>query len=87
MFVLGFIRSCAPTPLSAMGFTDFGKQPLVQVFPKGSADTGWTTLQNGLTFSIPSSCYSAKHQTAANNLVVAAGATVQNLVDLISTMG
>jgi len=87
MYVIGYIRSCAAPPVAQMGFTDFAQQLLTAVFPLGLGDPAWITLQNGLVSSIPSSCYSAAQQTKTNNLLVKPKSTVQNLVDLISTLG
>jgi hypothetical protein len=87
MFVLGFVKSCAPPPYSAMGFTDFAQQLLSVVYPADKGDPSWIALQNGLTSSIPSSCFSAKQQTATNNLLASPKSTVQTLVDLISKLG
>jgi hypothetical protein len=87
MCVLGFIKFCAPPAQSTMGYTDFAKELLTTVFPGEVADANWIVLQNGLTSSIPSSCYSSNQQKAANNLVVKKGSTIQNLTDLISKLG
>jgi hypothetical protein len=87
LFVLGYIKSCAPPPYVAMGYTDFAQQPLASIFPLGIADPNWANLQNGLTSSIPSACYSNAQQIATQKLVAAAKSTVQNLVDLISKLG
>jgi hypothetical protein len=87
MFVTSFIRSCAPAPFGSMSFTDFLQQNLVAVFPGRSGDANWTKVQNGLTSSIPSACYSPKLQSAVIALLSAPKKTIQDLVNLVSKMG
>jgi hypothetical protein len=87
MFVLSFIKSCAASPYGTMGFTDFAQQLLSAVFPAGTGDPAWQSVQNGLTSSIPAACYSATQQSKVKTLVIASGKKVQDLVNLISTLG
>ena len=79
MFVISFVRSCAPDPFSSMSFTDFSQQNLAAVFPGGSADPSWNQLQNGLTSSIPAACYSSSNQNAATVLLSTPTKTIQDL--------
>jgi hypothetical protein len=82
-----FLESCVSNPYSTMSFKDLVGSQLSVVFPKGPLDPAWVTFQNGLTSSIPSSCYSATQQSKVKTILLDAASTVQTLLNQLIQLG
>lgn len=87
IFVMAFIRSCTTGSFSSMSFTDFVQQKVAAVFPGSRTDPSWLQVLNGLSSSIPAVCYSSKQQSAVSTLLSTNGKTIQDLINLVSTLG
>ena len=82
-----YLEACLPAPYAAMSLEDLSAALLSAVFPNGKADPAWTMFQNGLTSSIPSSCYSTTQQNAATSLLAKTTATVNALLTQLIKLG
>jgi hypothetical protein len=82
-----FLESCVRPPYSTMSLEDLSASLLSDLFPVGKGDDAWTTFQNGLTSSIPASCYSSAQQTATTNLLAKTSSTVGNLLTQLIKLG
>lgn len=82
-----FLEDCAGDPYNTMSLEDLSAVSLTAIFPNGKTNPVWVNFQNGLTSSIPASCYSATQQTAVTNLLTANGSTVDALLKQLIKLG
>lgn len=87
MLFANYLESCVGAPYATMSLEDLSVSLLSAVFPNGKTDQAWIAFRNGLTSSIPSSCFSATQQKAVTNLLAKASASVDMLLKQLIKLG
>jgi hypothetical protein len=86
-YVAAYLRFLSPPPFNAMTVGDFELQKTQVVFPKGSADPLWGTMDAALARIIDPSCYSAEQRAAVAVIIADSTKLISDVVTQIAKLG